>query len=269
MKKIILNALITSLVFGGAVVALAETEGMMTDDTTSTSSGGVVCTQEAKQCPDGSYVGRVGPKCEFKQCPQNHPLNTTKPTPPRPLQQLKDIRQETREEIKDARQETRMEIKDLKERMASSTHDLRDKIKENIQNRMGHRFDRMLARFQATIDREEKIMTKIVSRIEKVKANGGNTTLAETAITEARGHVAEAKLALENLKTNTNTAISQEVASTTRMIAKETMTAMRIAGGEIEKHLRLAHKALQKIVGILRGVSQLRNASSTQTKTDN
>ena len=27
------------------------------------------CTQEAKQCPDGSYVGRTGPNCEFAPCP--------------------------------------------------------------------------------------------------------------------------------------------------------------------------------------------------------
>lgn len=27
------------------------------------------CTQEAKQCPDGSYVGRTGPNCEFASCP--------------------------------------------------------------------------------------------------------------------------------------------------------------------------------------------------------
>lgn len=29
------------------------------------------CTQEAKQCPDGSYVGRIGPNCEFAPCPNN------------------------------------------------------------------------------------------------------------------------------------------------------------------------------------------------------
>lgn len=28
-----------------------------------------VCTMEAKQCPDGSYVGRGGPNCEFAECP--------------------------------------------------------------------------------------------------------------------------------------------------------------------------------------------------------
>ena len=27
------------------------------------------CTMEAKLCPDGSYVGRSGPTCEFAKCP--------------------------------------------------------------------------------------------------------------------------------------------------------------------------------------------------------
>lgn len=35
--------------------------------------GPVACTMEAKQCPDGSYVGRVGPNCEFVACPSPPP----------------------------------------------------------------------------------------------------------------------------------------------------------------------------------------------------
>lgn len=31
--------------------------------------GQTACTLEAKQCPDGSYVGRTGPNCEFAACP--------------------------------------------------------------------------------------------------------------------------------------------------------------------------------------------------------
>lgn len=27
------------------------------------------CTMEARQCPDGSWVGRTGPNCEFTPCP--------------------------------------------------------------------------------------------------------------------------------------------------------------------------------------------------------
>jgi len=29
----------------------------------------VVCTMEAMLCPDGSYVSRTGPNCEFGLCP--------------------------------------------------------------------------------------------------------------------------------------------------------------------------------------------------------
>lgn len=29
----------------------------------------VACTADARICPDGSYVGRAGPKCEFSACP--------------------------------------------------------------------------------------------------------------------------------------------------------------------------------------------------------
>jgi len=30
----------------------------------------IACTQEAKACPDGSYVSRTGPNCEFSICPK-------------------------------------------------------------------------------------------------------------------------------------------------------------------------------------------------------
>lgn len=35
----------------------------------------IACTMEAKQCPDGSYVGRTGPKCEFSACPNPTPIS--------------------------------------------------------------------------------------------------------------------------------------------------------------------------------------------------
>ena len=38
----------------------------------SNSKNKIVCTEEAKLCPDGSYVSREGPNCEFKECPTLH-----------------------------------------------------------------------------------------------------------------------------------------------------------------------------------------------------
>lgn len=36
-----------------------------------------VCTMEAKICPDGTSVGRSGPKCEFAPCPIGQKLTPT------------------------------------------------------------------------------------------------------------------------------------------------------------------------------------------------
>ena len=41
-------------------------------------SGKTACTMEAKLCPDGSYVERTGPDCQFAECPP------VKPTPEPP-----------------------------------------------------------------------------------------------------------------------------------------------------------------------------------------
>lgn len=44
--------------------------GIITTTSTTTTLGSpVFCTMEAKLCPDGSSVGRTGPKCEFELCP--------------------------------------------------------------------------------------------------------------------------------------------------------------------------------------------------------
>jgi len=53
------------------IVAIAVAVGWVFFSTVKTTEP-VACTMEAKLCPDGSAVGRVGPNCEFAKCP---PLN--------------------------------------------------------------------------------------------------------------------------------------------------------------------------------------------------
>ena len=36
----------------------------------------IACTMEAKLCPDGSYVSRTGPNCEFAACPNSTTLKS-------------------------------------------------------------------------------------------------------------------------------------------------------------------------------------------------
>jgi len=53
-------------------VAVKHEPPTPTPPTTKPPKGGYACTMEAKQCPDGSYVGRTGPSCEFTACPHEN-----------------------------------------------------------------------------------------------------------------------------------------------------------------------------------------------------
>ncbi|MCX6701900.1 MAG: hypothetical protein NTX96_01765 [Candidatus Zambryskibacteria bacterium] len=234
MKKIILNTLIAILVFGGGMV-LAETE-------TNATAGGTVCAQDAKQCSDGSYVARIGPNCEFAKCP-NLTSTSTKPKQGL-LQGIKNFLQNKKENSVVNKEEIKNKIQ---EKIASST-----------EKKIEGRFEKMTKKYLETIEREEKIMAKIESRITKIKLAGGNTVEAEQLVIEAKTQLAGARADYETLKTTATTVDS--VATTT----KAALASMKDIVKLIDKHLRDAHKALQKTVGSLRGVSQLRNASSTK-----
>ena len=52
-----------------AVGVVAGVAGYALNDRTNDQPAPTACTMEAKQCPDGSFVGREGPDCEFAACP--------------------------------------------------------------------------------------------------------------------------------------------------------------------------------------------------------
>jgi hypothetical protein len=58
----------------------AQNSGAENGDSSAIHPNPVACTQEAKQCPDGTYVARTGPNCEFSACP-NAPSNGTTSQP--------------------------------------------------------------------------------------------------------------------------------------------------------------------------------------------
>ena len=71
MKNIIIFASIAALIVVGSIIFKYEKS---TDK-----SNQIVCTADAKLCPDGSGVGRTGPNCEFTACPivKGAPVTTT------------------------------------------------------------------------------------------------------------------------------------------------------------------------------------------------
>lgn len=63
-----------------STAACAEKAAPPADD----GAGQVMCTMEAKICPDGTGVGRTGPKCEFAPCPGEKPGTTPPATGGKP-----------------------------------------------------------------------------------------------------------------------------------------------------------------------------------------
>ncbi|MEX2029101.1 MAG: cupredoxin domain-containing protein [Candidatus Paceibacterota bacterium] len=60
-----------ALVFGmGGKTEVPTGEAPISVPTGSDKEEAVFCTMDAKLCPDGSYVGRTGPNCEFSACPE-------------------------------------------------------------------------------------------------------------------------------------------------------------------------------------------------------
>lgn len=65
MKAFLISVILAILIF---IAVYAYQAGTAVAPTTP-GPGTVACTLEARLCPDGSYVGRQGPNCEFAACP--------------------------------------------------------------------------------------------------------------------------------------------------------------------------------------------------------
>jgi hypothetical protein len=61
-----LNAVISQL---NSIHPDPQTTAYSVTPVESCSTETVFCTQDVQQCPDGSFVGRVPPSCEFAACP--------------------------------------------------------------------------------------------------------------------------------------------------------------------------------------------------------
>jgi hypothetical protein len=63
------NILIVTGGIAGLFVVYAFLVPMLQNPNTPSGDDMIACTMDAKICPDGTGVGRVGPNCEFAVCP--------------------------------------------------------------------------------------------------------------------------------------------------------------------------------------------------------
>jgi hypothetical protein len=91
MKYNIIVAFVTVAVGAFALGWQVQHEEGIFGQTPSPSPSQRACTEEARLCPDGSYVGRMGPNCEFAPCPTSQ--LTPMPPTEEPIACTMDARQ--------------------------------------------------------------------------------------------------------------------------------------------------------------------------------
>ena len=140
-------------------------------------------------------------------------------------------------------------------RKATST-EKRVEMQQGLAKRKAEHVGKVL---MATIERLEKIVARVESRIEKLKAEGVDTTMSAGYAAEAKVHLDKARLALG--------AFSSLTLSFDK--ARENFGAVRDVAAEVKMHLKEAHTSLAKAVRSLKGsnvtaTSTVSATSSTQ-----
>lgn len=167
------------------------------------------------------------------------------------------------------------ERKKAEERLASTT-ERRKEIRVNIEQRKASSIERRvemqrsLAKRKvehvtkvtlATIERLEKIITRIESRIAKIQERGGDTAEAEGFVEAAKGNLADARVAVEAFAV-------LDLSSST---AAENFETVRAAAAEAKEHIRAAHRNMMMAVRALKGpntgIEREGKATTTATST--
>jgi len=136
---------------------------------------------------------------------------------------------------------------EFKKKMAERRASLAGRVKERVHNL----FDNVTLRLRALIERFEQISARLESRIDKSKASGMNTIVAESAFAVARTALTSAKVSLGEIS---GTNLDQIVDANSPI---EEFRTLRTAIIGIRENLRQAQSAL------LETVTALKNAAPT------
>ncbi len=159
------------------------------------------------------------------------------------------VRVEVKEEMK-----TNVEARraSMEERKASST-ERRVEMQRSLAKKKADHTSRVLT---ATVERLEKIILRVESRIAKIKAQGGVTAESEAFVAEAKNHLTLAKA---NIVLFASLDLSGEK-------AQENFEKVRALASETKGHIREAHTSLKNAVRALGGVRAEVERSATSTK---
>ena len=108
-----------------------------------------------------------------------------------------------REELQQTRNTIKDEVKKEKENLKNSVENRRNEAVIKIRERLDKFNQNLIERFDASIDRLEKIANRLDSRIAKIKARNIDTTSTDKLMVIARNKIETAKIAVTNIASTT------------------------------------------------------------------
>lgn len=246
--------------FLGSITTLVLVLGFTPEvwaQTTSTAAteDAVACTMDAFMCPDGSYVGRTGPQCEFV-CPRGETGNTATSSPILPAETRPSTNtpprqkewQENRAENQAARQAPTAERQ-------SALSLVRQQRITNLAANISNRMDAAITRLFSIIDRLE---TRIVTLTQR----GVDTAAAEAALQRASLSLAEAQSLMSDIDTLVYQATTSEQPAADWQPLKERY---RTVAGLI----RTTHTELRAVIAALKTSVQSNSTGASDAVRNN
>ncbi len=118
-------------------------------------------------------------------------------------------------------------------------------------------------RINATIVRLEKLLSKLDSRIAKIKTAGGNTAVAETNSADAKVALTKAQTDVDTVKT-----IISSISGTTPIDGTATST-IKTASKDAEIQIKTAQSGIEKALKSLQGLRvELKDNTASSTKSE-
>lgn len=161
---------------------------------------------------------------------------------------------ENKEDRRASTTERREEKKEKQDDRRASSTEKRIEMQQGIASRRAEQAGRVLA---ATIDRLEKIVLRVDSRIAKVKAEGGVTAESEAFSAQAKVHLSEAR---QSLATFSSIDLRADK-------AQENFAKVRDAANATKEHIRAAHESLMQAIRALKPGRSNHEATTTASTT--
>ena len=172
------------------------------------------------------------------------------------MEERKDVIEEKRENMQTSTTERMGERKDEMKERASN---LREKGRENAISRIKMNIARYVRMLGAVIEREEKLISRIQSRADKLASEGKDVSAVITALVTATRELTAAKSDLARIKTTAEAtaSVTVEASATPATVFGNIRDIIQNA----QKHIRAAHQAILDAVRALKAVGSV-NAST-------